>query len=321
MVYLCETTEIPYFLEGVRAQLVPKHWLEMLTFNGKADPDIHYILNGILNGFSVVDPNAEIPSYFCANYSSCKGENEDKLNELIGQELKDGKFSESEVKPHCVHSLGVIKKKNSSKIRPITDCSLPENDCVNCFMDQICEKFKYITIWDVVSSALEGKCYYISTLDLASAYRSVLINVHDRPYFGLLWKGHYYVDNFLCFGTKSAPYIFSRLTDAICRHMRARNIVCLSYLDDIICISKDYESGIKDQLSLISVVRKLGFYVAWSKVNSPTRCCTYLGIELDFVNYQLRLPEERMAKLRQELSFWVGRKKATAKQLEILIEH
>lgn len=140
-------------------------------------------------------------------------------------------------KPYCVHSLGVIKKKNCSKIRPITDCSVPENVSVNSYMNDVCEKFSYVTVGDVVSSIVEGKCNYMSTVDLASAYRSVPINAQNRQYFGLEWKGSYFVDNFLCFGTKSAPYIFSRLTDAICRYMRRRKVNCYSYLDDIICIS------------------------------------------------------------------------------------
>lgn len=86
-------------------------------------------------------------------------------------------------------------------------------------------------------------------------------------------------------------------------------------------MSKDYETGIKDQLLLISVVRRLGFYIAWAKVQSPTRCGTYLGIELDLENRQMRLPKERMIKLREELKFWKNKNKATTKQLEILIGH
>lgn len=102
LVYLCKNAENPYFVEGVRAQLSPNRWLEMLTFEGWADPDIHYILDGMLYGFQVVDPGSNIPSYCCKNYSSCTTvDNEHKLDKLIQDEFITGKFSKSIVKPHC----------------------------------------------------------------------------------------------------------------------------------------------------------------------------------------------------------------------------
>lgn len=248
LLYKCGTTDNPYFLAGVRMQLLPKKWLEMLSCDGKLDPDTHFILDGILNGFNVIDTDCNIVSYHGNNYRSCYIEDhEKKLSKLIDEEVSSGKVSEVKERPFCVHSLGVIKKKNSSKIRPITDCSVPENISVNSYMNQVCEKFSYVTVGEVVSSIVGGKCKFISTLDLASAYRAVPINTQNRQFFGLKWNDVYYVDNFLCFGTKSAPYIFSRLTDAICRYMRRRNVSCFSYLDDIICLSQDYEAGVRDQ--------------------------------------------------------------------------
>lgn len=322
LLYNCDNADNPYYLENVRMQLLPRKWLEMLSYDGKLDPDTHFILDGIFHGFNVIDTNSDITSYHGNNYRSCYvKDHAAKLSSLIDEEISSGKMLEVNERPHCVHSLGVIKKKHSSKIRPVTDCSLPENISVNSYMNHVCDKFNYVTVGEVVASIVGGTCKFISTLDLASAYRAVPINTHNRQYFGLKWNNVYYVDNFLCFGIKSAPYIFSRLTDAICRYMRRRNVICFSYLDDIICLSQDYETGVKDQLLLISVVRNLGFYVAWSKIQSPSKCCTYLGIELDLVNYQMRLPHERILRLREELKFWHNRKKATPKQLEILIGH
>lgn len=55
LVYLCESVDNPHLLDGVRTQLSPKKWLELLTYDGLADPDVHYILDGVLNGFNVMD--------------------------------------------------------------------------------------------------------------------------------------------------------------------------------------------------------------------------------------------------------------------------
>lgn len=115
-------------------------------------------------------------------------------------------------RPTCVHSIGVIKKKDSKKVRPLLDSSKPTDHSVNNYMNEVSNKFQYVCIDNVLSQISEGK-YYMSNVDLANAYCSVLISPHDRQFFGLEFDGKYYEDNFLCFGCKSAPYIFNRLTD------------------------------------------------------------------------------------------------------------
>lgn len=188
-------------------------------------------------------------------------------------------------------------------------------------MDRVQDCFSYVTIDRIVSTIIERSYSYISTVDLASAYQSVLISPEDHSYFGIEWEGRYFVDNFLCFGSRLAPFIFSRLTDAVCRYMNDHGTRCYSYLDDAICLSSSFEEGIRDQLFLIRTLRNLGFYIAWQKVVSPCTVATHLGIVLDIEGKQLRLLHDRIERVRLELSFWENRKKATEKQLSILIGH
>lgn len=294
----------------------------MLRVDNVCDPDIHFILNGIFYGFKVIDIDTDIIPYSCKNYSSCLVEgNFEKLKKLLRSEVDEQKLSIVDEKPFCVHSMGVIGKKGTAKIRPITDCSKPEGKSVNCYMETVQDKFHYVTVENIVSHMIEGKLWVMSTVDLASAYRSVMIRPVDRCYFGLAFEGQYLVDNCLCFGSRCSPFIFNRLTDSICRFLRGKGLSCWNYLDDIICLSKDITSGIEDQLFLIQTLRRLGFYIAWNKVRSPTRKCVYLGIEIDTVEMCLRLPADRLDKLRTELLFWSKRRKATEKQLQILAGH
>lgn len=314
----------PYHLEGVCSQLHPKAWAEMLTSGSGVDPDIKFVLDGILYGFNVINRKEDIVSYHCENYNTCFVEgNEGKLREIIRSEVSAGKLTESNDIPTCVHSMGVVKKKDSNKIRPITDCSKPKLSSVNHHMSQVYDNFSYIGIDQVLDRIKEGKdsCVYLSTIDLACAYRSVLIRPANRPYFGLKLDGKCYVDNFLCFGTRSAPFIFTRIMESVCRSLRDSSINCYCYLDDIICLSSDFESGICDQLTIITRLRSLGFYIAWSKVKSPSRICTYLGYEIDTLHNEVRLPQERINRLRKELVFWSGKRKATLKQLQVLTGH
>lgn len=311
----------PYFLAGVRSQLKPLAWLYMLSAGDDYDWDTHFILDGILYGFHVVNIDADIPMYCQKNYRSCfADDHHEKLSKIISSEVAGGKLSRVSEESHCVHALGVVKKKDTGKIRPITDCKRPLHISVNNFTDKVWEHFSFVSIETVVKSIVEGK-FYISTVDLANAYRSILISPLDRKFFGLEFDGVRYQDNFLCFGCRAAPFIFNRITDSVARYMRSKNIVCYNYLDDLVCVSETFEKGVSDQLFLIDHLRRLGFYISWEKVQSPSRVCKYLGIEIDTINMELRLPEERLIKLRKELLFWRGKKKATHKQLQTLVGH
>ena len=103
----------------------PAAWLKMLhdDENGCYDSDAHFILDGVLYGFHMVDPNATLEGYFCNNYQSSLSCHQE-LSTLLMQEISTGKLSISRDIPHCTHALGAIIKP-TGKIRPITDCSRP----------------------------------------------------------------------------------------------------------------------------------------------------------------------------------------------------
>ena len=162
----------------------------------------------------------------------------------------------------------------------------------------------------------------MATIDLQAAYRAVPILPDNRKSFGLVWDfgdGPINMqDNFLCFGTKIAPFIFSRLTDSISRHMLAKGYVCYNYLDDFIVIGSSYQNTCDAQLYLISLLRRLGFYISWPKVTSPSTNCRYLGIEINSVHQTLSLPSDKMNNLSNELAFWEHRTTATKKEMQKL---
>ena len=61
-----------HLIEGVGSQMKPAAWLKMLydENNGCFDPDAHFILDGVLHEFHMVDPKASLDGYFCENYQS-----------------------------------------------------------------------------------------------------------------------------------------------------------------------------------------------------------------------------------------------------------
>ena len=128
----------------------------------------------------------------------------------------------------------------------------------------------------------------------------------------------YIQDNFLSFGTRVAPFIFSRISDSIVRHLHQLGVSAVNYLDDFIVFGHDWESCRAAQLTLHTVLRSLGFDRAYKKVVSPSNVVTYLGVEVDSLRMELGLPQSKLDKLANELEFFSHRKRATLKQLQRL---
>ena len=51
----------------------------------------------------------------------------------------------------------------------------------------------------------------------------------------------------------------------------------------------------------------------------PSTTITFLGIEIDSIKQELRLPEPKLVQLLQTLRLWVGRRSATKRQLQSLV--
>lgn len=60
-------------------------------------------------------------------------------------------------KPVCIHALGVISKKDSTKIGLITDCHRPLHVLVNNHMSKVLDSFIFVSFDHVVAKIVEGK--------------------------------------------------------------------------------------------------------------------------------------------------------------------
>ena len=291
----------------------------MKVHGEKGDINSLFLLDGVIHGFKVIDPHAVVESYESTNYKSATVDARGYINDIIDNELATGKLSIVDRKPHCIHALGAVEK-SSGGYRPITDASKPEGYSINNYMSETFQHFKFNSIDDICENLNPGD--FLGVTDISAAYRSVLIRPSDRKYQGLRWdvdgKEVYIQDNFLSFGCRASPYIFNSLTDAVSRYMQGCGFTCYNYLDDFLVVGDSFYSCQEAQLALHTLLRSLGFDIAYKKVLSPTRVQRYLGIEIDTVEMKLRLPTDKLAKLHEELAFFAGRRQATRKQLQRL---
>ena len=116
-----------HFIDGICSPLNPHAWLNILYDGVSWDSDALFILDGVYNGFRVVDPAANDPVYDCKNYNSCfESSNLVKMKDIFSKELEEGKISLALTKPSQIHALGAIPKPGGA-VHHITDCSRPKN--------------------------------------------------------------------------------------------------------------------------------------------------------------------------------------------------
>ena len=149
------------------------------------------------------------------------------------------------------------------------------------------------------------------------------ISSHSQRVTGLKWQFGketvYLRDTKLCFGSKLAPGIFHRLTQAVRRMLKRHGLAAMVvYLDDFFIKADTLDACVSALNMLIALLWKLGFNINWNKVVDPTTKLTFLGIEIDSVEMCLRLPEEKLIQIRQELAIFQHRKRASKKQLQSL---
>ena len=305
---------------GLLSQMNLESWSHELTYENDA-PLRNYLFYGIKDGFTIVDPNANVPSYDSPNYvSSTSGPAFQFVNNLLHTELSEGKYIMTQTIPHCIHALGAIPKPDG-KYRPITDCRRPLGLSINNYMDLTCETFSYNSVDDVCSLLQKG-CY-MATVDISAAYRSISINPKQWTYQGVRWNfegtDSLMLDTRICFGGKNSPYLFTQINNFITRCMARRGFPnVINYLDDFMVFGDTWEECQLAELTLINLLISLGFEISWKKTTSPTQRCVYLGILFDSNNMEISLPSYKLSKLHHELAFFANRDRATKRQLQRL---
>jgi hypothetical protein len=266
-------------------------------------------------------PEAELRKVVVQNHKSAllPGVKKD-MDQLIIGELAEGNYVITPEPPIIISALGAVPK-SSGGIRPIHDCSLPDDGGLNTFAP-VFEHCTYESVDTVVALLKQG--YYMAKIDLSQAYRSVGISIPSQRATGLQWtfdngKKVFMLDRKLPHGARASSTIFHRLTQAVKRMMARRghtNIVV--YLDDFAVVGSSYDECYNVWRTLMSLLRELGFKINYNKLVPPTTCLVFLGIQIDTIRCELSLPEDKLSSIRTLVADFQARKRLTKQQLQSL---
>ena len=320
--------EIPECLRGTSTPLKPDAWRRELLKH----PDrefVEMILRGITEGFRIgYDASTAQLKQQTTNMLSALAHRE-VMSRYITQELQATRLvcvgSEEVACSMGIHCspLGVIPKKNRpNKWRLITNLSAPEGYSVNDGIDKELSSVSYISVDNVVARILKlGRGALLAKMDIKQAYRNVPVSPEDRFLLGMCWEGKVYVDTALPFGLRSAPLIFTALAEALLWIMRQRGATNTdNYIDDFVTAgAPDSQECEHNSTIMHETCEEVGLPAEPEKDEGPATSISFLGIELDTVALEIRLPAEKLERLRTELGKWRGKKACRKRDLLSLI--
>ena len=313
---------LPEELRGITTPLQAEYWADQL----REHPDSEFvslILRGIRHGFRIgfQEDRVSLIAREC-NMRSAELQ-ETVVKQYLQDELRLGRIAEvgtvEEAAILGVHvsPFGVIPKKNKpNKWRLILDLSAPAGASVNDGIVKEQCSLTYVSVDQVASRILElGRGTTLAKMDVQQAYRQVPVFPQDRLLLGIGWKGKVYVDKVLPFGLRSAPMLFTAIADALQWVMEKNGTTY-----DFLTMGPPATGTCSRNMSVIlETFNNAGLPIDPAKTEGPATTITFLGLEVDSIALEVRLPREKLENLKQLLRGFRGRKACRKRELLSLI--
>lgn len=266
------------------------------------------------------------------NWKSCHSLSADVRKDILAEVSKGrkiGPFSSPPLPNYMGSPMGAFEKLSAAgrKVRVITDLSWPPGGSVNSFISKELSSISYITIDDATKMVKNcGKGCLMAKLDIAEAYRHILIQPQDWHLLGTTWicdddSVEFYIDTRLPFGLRTSARLFTMFADGLQFIMLNNGTTrCLHYIDDYFsCAPSGSDECYNNLKCMISSCEAAGFPVNPKKVVPPTSKIEFLGIEIDSIEMSLSMSDDRIDKIITELEFWRYKRKGSKRQLLSLL--
>ena len=284
-----------------------------------------YLLNGFRFGFDIGFRGEFVDLHARPRNLLSSLENPAGVSEAIQKELTRGHTSGPFSSPpfpftHC-SPIGAAPKPDGS-VRLILDLSSPRGDSVNDGISQEDFACKFSNFDDAVTIVQRlGPNAWLSKIDIKHAFRICPVLPSQWPLLCFQWMGSFYTDTRLPFGSRSSPFIFNEFAQALAWIISFVGGVAflIHYLDDFFFANTTQQRCQRDMEIFLSLCERLGVPIASDKTEGPERCLTYLGIEIDAQNMCIRLPADKLTKLKKLLKQWSHKRKVLKKDLLSLI--
>lgn len=321
-----EASLVPPEATAVSTPLHPSEW-QILLEEHPNKPLTDFFMSGISQGFRIGfnQPSNMLKSARKNLDCACQHPEvvEEYLAEEVAQHRVAGPFHSSTVHKVHISRFGVIPKNHKpNKWRLIVDLSHPTGHSINDGIPKHLCGLTYITVDTAIEHILtSGNGSRLAKIDIRNAFRLLPVHPADRHMLGMSWNNQTYIDTCLPFGLRSAPKLFNILADLLSWILQSKGVSpLLHYLDDFLTMGPPSSTTCAENLTTIKeVCLQLGIPLAVDKVEGPSTSLTFLGIVLDTERMEARLPEEKLSRIRLQLTAWLKKKKATKREILSLV--
>lgn len=228
-----------------------------------------------------------------------------------------GPFSSPPLPDLQCHPIGMVPKKHSVEWRTIYHLSYPEGGSINVHIPKDPYSLQYVRVDDAIAILRSlGPGSFMAKTDLKSAFRLMPIHPEDWNLLGIYWQSQY-----LPFGLRSAPFLFKQISDALEWILKHNYGLChvIHILDDFFLAEKTKFDCLGSFTTLLKVFMSLRVPTVASKTLGPSQVLEFMGVVLDSNRMEARLPEDKLARIRQLLDSLTDRRSARILDVQSLI--
>lgn len=202
--------------------------------------------------------------------------------------------------------------------RRIHHLSHPRGRSVNCNIPVEHGSLEYTSVDEAIALVLKrGKGCVLVKRDLSEAFRQISVSKADWWLLGFQWMGIYYMEKFLPSGLRTAPFIFDLFAKGLNWILMNAGWMAIHYLDDFIAVLNEADGDDVNAYEefFARTCKALGHSINIKK-NATGTFAEFLGIEIDTVRMEARLPQDKLEKAKA----WVGKPSAREQSLEAIFD-
>jgi hypothetical protein len=280
-----------------------------------------FVVDGVGEGFRL---NTDVPEVVSSMEPLKTAlEHEEAVDTYLAKEVEAKRMFVYDEPPHpytVETAIGVVPKKSyvasKQKFRIISHFSKDLEDghpSVNASIDADDYSMELVRIEEVIETMrIYGTGSTLTVCDCEAGYRQVPVhhsNYHHQVY---RWKGRWYMDTRLTFGSRASPLSYASTSGAMEYIIQAtmdeqlglnedgtRKATVFSFIDDFLVVAGDAMVGAAAAKLLFSEMKRLGVPLSLEKSVGKVNVTEleYLGMYLNSATQTVSLPEDKRANL------------------------
>lgn len=288
-------------------------------------------MTGLRDGFHTGVQSLIFKSFECDNLRSAIKDPESVSRLLADEKNKGfiiGPYTQSPYPVYRVSPLGVVQHKYSEKKRLVVDLSAPHDHeshpSVNELISKEDSSLSYVKLDEAIRIIKNlGPGSWLNKVDISDAFKQLPIDPALWHLYGIRWQGNLFFYTRLVFGSRSSCKIFDTLSQAVVWIAKHRYGIrhILHLLDDFLVVDSPESIPERSMAVLCLIFNRLAIPLAKHKSVGPVHQLEYLGIILDSVKMEARLPLNKLERMVALLRQFLHKRSCTKRDLLSLIGH